>query len=379
MNNETELEKWHDVVRVAHLSGGGRATNPPGPQVSIYPTPQAKSVEIQLRTYRSLMDVLDGLHLPVIGIEYYLDQDQIDGLYPSEWRPFDRAFEGGWPVTESIRRWADLSNAGVENDDFAFMDVCRRINVELSACSLKLLDLSEAYHRELQSLCRRGDYAEGGRFATANTAFVTARIHAFFSEVGTLRDYLAEFVFRFVLNDIVSAGNLRTMAGLRRVLVQAEIDHHPLVARILEITDERQPGGWMAILSAYRNLVVHCVPISQVSHKGLILSYCRMKLASTCMPAVAFLLPRDPFASMRLHNQEAPFENIKEWMQASLKAILESDGLDALDYAHKVLVQIARLAIEIATFSPHPPKRRHLTEADLRRPVSSLRDSAIPK
>jgi len=139
----------------------------------------------------------------------------VDGIYPPNWRPYHADAPDTWPVASAIQLWAELGNMGFERDDYLFMDLCRRINFELKACSLKLADLSSAYHAELLSLCRRREFSEGKRFSTGNSMFVFIRTHAFLSEMGTLRDYLAEFISQFALLGS-TIGSVRSMSNLRK-------------------------------------------------------------------------------------------------------------------------------------------------------------------
>ena len=72
-------DMWKNVVRVAHLPGGLRAYNPPGPQVEIEPYENSKPLIIQLSVYRQLQAALEKLGLPVLGVEFFDSQGQLDG------------------------------------------------------------------------------------------------------------------------------------------------------------------------------------------------------------------------------------------------------------------------------------------------------------
>jgi len=109
--------------------------------------------------------------------------------------------------------------------------------------------------------------------------------------------------------------------------------------------------------------------MASAGHKAYILAYCLANMASTCLPAVAFQIPIDPFETKQSRSQGPQFANVQEWIQASITAARRDEGPDALTFAHESLGLVALLAQRVATFSPFPPKRIVLTEADLRGPL----------
>ena len=90
----------------------------------------------------------------------------------------------------------------------------------------------------------------------------------------------------------------------------------------------------MARLSAYRDLIVHHTPMASAGHKAYILAYCLANMASTCLPAVAFQIPIDPFETKQSRSQGPQFANVQEWIQASITAARRGEGPDALTFAH---------------------------------------------
>lgn len=164
MNSE-----WHNVLRIVHLPGGGRAINPPGPEVNIEPLLQrGRGLKFQLPRYQLLLGIFVSGEFPPIGADFYEMPDQINGLSPPFWRPFHRVPDVPWPTAKAEDVWSCIAHAGFESGQMEFADISTRVSFGVRACSWRLRELSDAYHKELVAICEKGDFKENTKFETLN-------------------------------------------------------------------------------------------------------------------------------------------------------------------------------------------------------------------
>ena len=176
MNNNN----WPHVARIVHLPGGGRAINPPGPEVGIEPSMPLKSeIKFSLAQYPSLFSCFMTGSYPPIGVDFYEIPDQIKGHVPPFWRPFHSQYHDGWPSAKAEDLWSCIAHAGFESGQVDVSDISRRIAFEIRACSWRLRDLSNSYNTELRGVCEKNDFKDGNKFETLNSFFVSLATHAF--------------------------------------------------------------------------------------------------------------------------------------------------------------------------------------------------------
>lgn len=360
---------WPVAHRIAHLAGGLRAVNPDqSKNIIISPTLPERSATLTINEYKELTSVLQSAGLKIIGVEFVESNMQVDGLHPNTWRPF-YAHMNGWPVQLAEDVWGNLSQAAFKQDDFSFVEIARKIEFQITSCCWELKRISDAYEQELQSFCRTHEFKDGLRFETVNTKFIYMGLHAFFSAIGSLRDYLAEYTARYLLKDVLPEGLvIRKMSSLRSELRKSGDKGNQISKEILAITDHENEHGWLAKISDYRDLVVHYIPISHATHRGFLFQ----KLVSACdqeLPSIFFPLPRDPYALRQQRSKGSLHDSVKEWMTSSVNFELVAEDQDALDCAHFALGLLVRLSLQLAGYSPYKPERLTLTEADLKGPI----------
>jgi hypothetical protein len=342
--------KWHDVTRIVHLVGGLRAINNPGSEVII---PLGKNDTpihtFSIEKYHDLPLSLISLRFRIVGIDYHENSQQTQGYQPPTWQPVHADQDNA----ELENQWSCLANAALKAEEVELMDICGRISFEIRACKLKLRKLSESYNIELWSLCEQEQFSPG-KIETLNSFSIYLETHDLLRELCTLRDYLAEFVANFVLkNSLNSDSRIRLMTSLRKQIDKDGIVDNSIASELCEITNEAE-GGWLAKLSAYRDLVVHYVPLGQATGRGFIVRRFLLDSSLENVPSIYFPIPSDPFSVKKVRSKGSPFKTTAEWIEASKQD--DKSAPDALEYCLYSVVRMMSLACKIAKEAPIYPE-----------------------
>lgn len=367
--------QWNEAVRIAHLIGGLRAFNKPGPDVEFSPRLSQSPKGYSLAKYGDLHGSLENGGLKIIGIEFFTHQHQIKGHMPSDWRPYHWC-DGHDPAPQALTLWSQLTTGGHEEDNFEFADLCGRIHFQIQACTWRLFDISQAYNRELEACVAGKDFCDGTRFETMNSLFIYLGVHSFFSEAATLRDYLAEFISAYPLRDILNTSSrIRLMSKLRKAITKLEIGSHKLADEVSKITNENSSSGWLARMSAYRDLAVHYTPLTSAKSRGFLKQKILRTNEDAEFPTIYFPLPDDPFEIKKVRSKGVEYQTTKEWIEASVYDVKHDSGNpDALEYCHYALGQLASFALGVGEYSPIQPEIPSFTEKDLHGPIIVKRD-----
>ena len=184
-----------------------------------------------------------------------------------------------------------------------------------------------------------------------------------------LAEFMANFVFRMYAP---TGSSTRLMSGLRKKVIPAAVaQHDPLAIEVNRITDENQPGGWLARLSAYRDLIMHYTPLAHATHRGCLVQKFLRTSGGVELPSIYFPIPPDPIAVKTKRSKSAPYATIEQWIQASVASSTGNHTApDALEFCHDAVGKLAASALTIGRRSPIAPQRLELTEDDLRGPIS---------
>jgi hypothetical protein len=356
----TEPE-WHNVVRVAHLHGGIRAVSDPGPLVRLRPkAADGKEITFRLPTYPALHSALIHLNLNPLGVDFFESEEEIKGYRAQTWRPYHNDLPLRYITHEAEDVWRCLAHAGYQSGDLGFMDISSRVAFEIRATSWRFREISEAYQRELRSLCEMGEFHSGQGTRTESSFFIDFAIHAFLVHACTLRDYLAEFLSRYVLHSFLKGKTktIQTMASLRNLVLKEAKDKLPIASELWEVTDRQSQDDWLARLSAYRNLSVHSVPLMQAMERRFLFERLFRIDDQTLIPSVCFPLPPDPYSIEALRSKGSIVATIADWVEASTKHMTEQiTDPDALEYCHTTLGKLMSLTHKVSNCSPISPTR----------------------
>lgn len=345
--------QWDNVTRIVHLVGGLRAINKAGSEVVIPLGSNDSMPTFLIDEYHDLPRVLISLGFKVVGIDYYETSQQAQGYYPPTWYPFHADQEDKDTSLNAENRWSWLANAAFKAEKIELMDICSRIAFEMRACNLRLRQLSEAYNVELWSLCEQQQFSPG-KVETLNSFSIYLETHDLLRELCTLRDYLAEFVANFVLKGSLNTDNrIRLMASLSKQIAKAQITDSSIASELCEITNESE-GGWLAKLSAYRDLVVHYVPLGQATRKEFVVKRFLPDSNLGNLPSIYFPIPSNPFSVKQVRSKGSPFETVSEWIEASKQD--DDSAPDALEYCLHSVGSMMSLAFKIAREAPISPE-----------------------
>jgi hypothetical protein len=349
-----------------HLKGGIRATTVPGPNLVVQPSSTAGAIRFKLKQIPDLFVDLSDAGLDPLGIEFIHDSDQQAGLYPPIWQP---VYSHSRPVDDCVALWRALANGGTQTDNYELFALTARIAFGFQAASLRLRDLSRAYNRELDTLVSKGSFTAGTRGKSLNTFQIFLEIHSFFSEAASLRDHLAEFIGRYVLKDHVPdvTTRIRLMASLVKHVLKPARGKNSIADELHHAT--REPEGWLATFSAYRDLFIHYLPASQAAPGGFIWRSSYSIANGDALPRITVPLPADPFSLKRILSTDNHFKTMAEYFSSIKDSREPASTVDALDYCHAALENFVNLATVVAPHSPAPPHAVHIDARDLIGPI----------
>src|SRR4028118_979412 len=304
-------DKWHDVSRIIHLVGGLRAINETGSKVIIPLGSNSLVPTFSIDRYHDLPGELMSLGFKIVGIDNYEISQQVQGYYPPTWYPFHADQADNNCSFNAENQWSRLANAAFKAEKIELMDICSRISFEIRACNRRLRQLSKAYHIELWSLCEQQKFLPG-KIETLNSFSIYLETHDLLRELCTLRDYLAEFVANFVLKSFLNTEDrIRLMTSLRKQIIKAKIIDNSIANDLCEITNENE-GGWLSKLSAYRDLVVHYVPLGEATRKEFVVRRFLPGSNLGKLPSIYFPIPSNPFSVKQVRSKGSPYETVSE-------------------------------------------------------------------
>jgi hypothetical protein len=363
------VEKAPNVSRLCYLVGGLAALNNRGTKVELCVGPGGVVLaEFQTKEFATIFADLESFGTPVVGCQFYQHVDEVRGLSPPSFRVFTP--KRGWIARDTGQKWSEIAVSAMKSDDMKLADCAGRIAFEMEAIEYRLLQLSIAYMLQLRRLVLGKELKEYVRFSDLNTNAVVHGVHALFYEIAVLRDYIAEFAAKHVLGVAKGNQSIRAMSGLTRGLQSGQYSD-PLVTEILRITDNSDTKpGWLAELSAYRNLFTHVAPMEMMGLKSFAVQEFRIAKDGIRLPAIYHPLPADPIQLQATRGKGFPFARFKDWITASAKHRPTRDTQpDALEYLHSAVTRIADLAETVMQRSSVRPTPIRIGPEDVIGPV----------
>jgi hypothetical protein len=145
------------------------------------------------------------------------------------------------------------------------------------------------------------------------------------------------------------------MSTLIRQIRKSPQGKHPTADQLYQASSE--PNGWLARFSAYRDLFIHHLPVSQATPGGFIWQTSHVLSTGEALPRVTLALPADPFSLKRVRSSGNQFNSMLEFFDAVKEGrnVNLAEAVDALDCCHTALGDFARLAMTVSGQSPAAP------------------------
>lgn len=322
--------------RIVHLLGGVQAIDWLDGTVGIGVDGFEPWLTIARPEYPKLYVELENAGLRPIGVQIFRCEDELNGLEPPFWI--------GWRTPIGLaalgieKEWANVRSQAASQTDVATVDCAGKIVTYLRLLSHRLFELSNAYHSTLRSqwAIKRAPIVDRQMFSNIWLESIDAAVHAFMADAASMRDCLAEALWRLVMKRVER--DVTTMTTFRKA---AKNDPHPLVRSTL---DECGPGGWIKNLSDLRNSITHVVPASR-SHEH---DYCELRTSSVLGSEIVAL--HYPFTtkdwSLRTGADRLPDRSTHEAAARAFetyRAFVATSG-DALEFAWRTTGRLNELA-----------------------------------
>ena len=358
----------HDwlAARTVHLTGGCRAYNSFDPILEFEPNvPSKPKAQITLRGYNTLFADLKNSGLVPIGCDFISNSLEARSLVPPNWRTFHAWPDTIWPCQEEIDRWAQIGYAASNSKDVKLWDLARRVSHQLRVCAWRLRQVSESYREQLYAATGSGEFRIGVRFQDGFTWLAYLAIQAFLVDACILRDYLAEFYAAYACPDpdLVKGGQITRMSILKKKVLDKVTQSTDATRELKTATAE---GGWLYKLGAYRNLVVHCVPLARADASLLALTTELTIAGVGAIPAISLPIPENPSAIAKSRAASTYLTVLEDQFLFFVRANRgATPSMDGLVYAYSCLDRLTKLIRVLASYSPVAPEVPHITDADV--------------
>jgi len=362
------LSNWPIAWRDVHFLGGIHAINlPSSNKVKIYPsTTDDKTAIITIPTYQQLYVGLDQLGLnELVGTEFYTDISQIDGSAPSEWRVHTAYKSKSWSHIEAIWHWSHISNQGYKLKNAFLWDIAKRISHQISTLNESFKVLSRRYRDQLMGRCIQEKIEIGSKFEDRFSKDIYNSFQHFLFDACTLRDYLSEFIFHFILSDEEKSG----------------VKHMNMTSRIFKkyFKDKSQPtvfrknfksacgkNGWLNILGSYRDLVTHACPMSMAGGYFWIRVESLKLNDGKLLPKIVAPIPLNPEEIKLERNTLESFERFDQKLKEFFgKSNDEKQSVDILTYSKAVMGNFSSFIWELAEESPYKGIKHTITDDEI--------------
>jgi hypothetical protein len=344
-------------ARVAHLLGGLRSRCGGDTSASLNLVGVDENLfDWQLRSPNEFFGWLRWLGLTLVGTDTALIQSARPDLEPPLWQSYSAAIGKKRSSLPTRLLWSDLANGSYEASNLSLHDLSARIHFHLQAVDWRLRALSESYGRELSNLVENHKFEHGERQYTGHTEAIFLALHAFMVEACVLRDYLAEYVASVTQTTLANGSPIRRMSKLRPVLSSLASTYSKLGEELSAATDPTTPG-WLAVLGAYRDLVIHSGPLAMVSH-GI---YSRGRYVETAagigVPIIELPLPECPADLAKLRARGQHLRGSADWIEKTwASSVAGTEDVDALAYCASVVEKLTDLSERLIPLSPVSPK-----------------------
>jgi hypothetical protein len=179
---------------------------------------------------------------------------------------------------------------------------------------------------------------------------------AFVVDACVLRDYFAEYRALILSPESQLPLKVRRLKSLKKHYLD-KIDAVTEADKLL--VSATAQGGWLFVLSAYRNLVVHYAPIASAGKD--LYAYCvPSRLANGGeLPSIKLPIPRDPDQIISNRTSGSYLEDPSLDYARFINALKDPESApDGLDYAYALVTDLTLLGLRLSEISPIAPQMR---------------------
>jgi hypothetical protein len=345
---------WPTKGRVIHFSGGLRGeTSPLEDQVYLTPTilGQEPLIEILDKPFSWRQLSKYGI---ILGSDFYRIPEEIDGVYPPEWRVFTY---GNRPRLEAdlFQKMSEIRHNAYKQGKYEFVDSITKVHAWARATSRTLRSISESYYKALSSRCRNKEYSSPQPFDDMNCEYINDSLHNFFYYMGTLRDHIAELIILHIASKALkSLKEDPTMSKLNDFLKRVsgdcelgEIKYAIFDGYDLNSQSEILPG-WLYMLKEYRNIITHEKPINMITCRAWTWQDTRF-VDDNPLPTLKLPIPLLPLTKNDPESKGDKFEFF-----APSQDFMEKNP-DGFEVAWRVLLQLFLFLDKVLEMSPIKP------------------------
>lgn len=306
------------VVEAIHFSGGLRAHRVEGGW-AIGPLRSDDGLGVSTTVSDGdLGPFANEAELALFGVDELHTGDPI--LRQSVWTPLFGPPRLAYPPADT---WGMIAHAARENGDEANAALAKNISISLRASDLQVRNVSNEYARQLLAGLRRSQKV-GRRFKNIALTDLHLACHSLLSEMGSARDYLAQFAARGV-GAPMNVDALSRLQGWLEKPANQQNASDPVVRALLQAVDPLAEP-WLTEMGEYRNKFLHRQPLAADAD------------------ANSLILVERPTSLGAIHSVEL-----------RLKRHNRSEMCDALVLFADMHMRLSRLASFIAGHAKYPP------------------------
>lgn len=224
------------------------------------------------------------------------------------WEPGDRDPSNDLNAADS---WGAISDNARLTGDTVYADCASYVSVCLKVAGLRLRDVSNKYHDQLNwALLERKK--SGTWFSNIALLELYADFHSLVSELSSTRDYLAKLaaIHAFAPDRIDSLARLESW--LKKDANEA-CKHEPLIALLISASGTKDSPSWLRRLGDIRNEMIHRIPMGA----NKLVSGLTLQEAFTNQGTIKKIRLADPNSDLKV--PDFPIDPLVELSQLSTK------------------------------------------------------------
>lgn len=347
-------QDWPYVLREVHLLGGAYAINSPEKKDTVIVFPNTfdnKQAKLTLKSFGQLYSGLNRFCTKPIGVNFLYHTNHFDGSSLPEFRFYHDYKSKQWSHDYARQAWGEISISAYRFQQGHLFDLSKRIQHMVDSINNSFFDLSISYRNQLNARIVNNDLKIGQKFDDAFSHLIYDKFQIFLFNACILRDYLAEFVFHYVIpNEIKIEKHMTTTSRIYKKYykdrdVQTDFDKY--FKKICS------PDGWLHKLGAYRDLVMHACPLSMPNKRAWIRLETTNLFDNKQLPRIIAPIPKNPDSISIERNKFEFFTDFTRLIDQYFdRSNDESESIDLLEYSVEVMQYFGELLCETIPLSP---------------------------